>query len=179
MLHRLRQQAAVAATGAAALLFALATGAAWAADHGTPLPTRLVQAATQAEEGLLTVVRARDARRLEALLGEDFAMLAAPRPDEAVPLEDWVDAMTQQAGAGDYTVRAMTARELAPGRVLASFVLQPTGRPGKGRAPVFVIDIWQTDATPWTLLSRHAALVGGAARAIPGFVPARELPKKY
>lgn len=176
MLHRLRQQAAV---GTAAVLLCLAAGAAGAAGYGTVLPTRLVQAATQAEEDLLAVVRARDARRLEAQLGEDFAMLAAPQPDEAVPSEDWVDAMMQSPGAGDYTVRSMTARELAPGRVQASFVLQPTGKRGRGRAPVFVIDVWQTDATPWKLLSRHAALTGGAAKAIPGFAPPQTLPKKY
>lgn len=161
---------------AAALVLAAAAAAAGAADHGTPLPTRLVQAATQAEEGLLAVVRARDARRLEALLDEDFAMLAAPQPDTPVPLENWVDAMTQAAGAGDYAVRAMTAREFAPGRVQASFVLQPRS---KGRPAVFVIDVWQSDATPWRLLSRHAALTSGAARAIPGWAPSQELPKRF
>jgi hypothetical protein len=140
------------------------------------LPTRLVQAAVQAEEALLGAVRAHDARQLEAMLGDDFAMISAARPDSPVPFETWVDAMTQAPGAGDYGVRSMTAQEIAPGRVLASFVLQPRA---KTRKAVFVVDLWQSDLTAWRLLSRHAALAGGAAHAIPGDAPVQELPKKY
>lgn len=150
-------------------------GAAPAADHGTPLPTRLVQAATQAEEAVLAAARASDPRQLEALLGDDFAMISAAHADSPVPFEAWVDAMVRP-GAGDYAVRGVLAQEVAPGRVLSSLVLQPRG---KHRAPVFVVDLWQSDATPWRLLSRHAALGGGALTAIPGDAPAQELPKKY
>jgi hypothetical protein len=147
-----------------------------AAGSGAVLPTRLVQGAVQAEELLLDAVRAHDARRLEGLLGEDFAMIAATRPDSPVPFETWVDAMTQASGAGDYGVRGMTAQEVAPARVLASFVLQPRA---KARKAVFIVDLWQSDLTPWRLLSRHASLAGGGAQAIPGDAPVQELPKKF
>jgi len=169
VLHGLRQQAAVSLAA-----FALAT-AAGAADHGTPLPTRLVQAATQAEEALLAAARAQDARQLEALLGDDFAMISATHADSPVPYEDWVDAMARP-GAGGYEVRHVLAQEIGPGRVLTSLVLQPRV---KHQAPVFVVDLWQSDATPWRLLSRHAALAGGTLHAIPGDAPSQQLPKKF
>lgn len=169
MLHRLRQQAAVSL---AALALATAAGA---ADHGTPLPTRLVQGATQAEEAVLAAARAHDARQLEGLLGDDFAMISAAHADSPVPYEDWVDAMARP-GAGGYEVRSVLAQEVAPGRVLASLVLQPQARHA---APVFVVDLWQSDATPWRLLSRHASMAGGRVGTIPGDAPSRQLPKKF
>ncbi len=157
----------------AALVLAAPAGA---AGSGASLPTRLVQGASQAEDLLLAAARARDPRALEGLLGEDFMMISAARPDSPVPFEAWVDAMVKTAGAVDYSVRGMTAQEVATGRVLASFVLQPRG---KGRAAVFVVDLWQSDLTPWRLLSRHAALAGGAPHAIPGDAPVQELQKKF
>ncbi|CAM3769111.1 hypothetical protein [Roseateles saccharophilus] len=168
MLHGLRQQAAISL---AALALATPAGA---ADHGTPLPTRLVQAAVQAEESVLAAARAHDARQLEGLLGDDFSMISATHADSPVPYEAWVDAMVRP-GAGDYAVRAVLAQEVAPGRVLSSLVLQPRAR----QAAVFVVDLWQSDVTPWRLLSRHAARAGGPAKALPGDAPSQDLPKKF
>jgi len=167
----------VAVLGGLALSLLLATPLAAApVGSGVALPTRLVQLATQAEETLLAAMKARDAKRMEALLGDDFQMHMAQRPAEPVPLEDWIDSVQAHPDAADYRVTAMTARE-AGSAVVASFLLQP--KAGQARPAVFIVDVWQPGSPDWRLLVRHASLTTGNPGAIPGNAKSAVLPKKF
>jgi Domain of unknown function (DUF4440) len=154
---------------AAAMVLALgALHAAPAAAQGAAPAhvTRAVQAFTELENTLLRAIRERDGTRLGGLLGDDFEMIVAPSPASPVPREDWL-ASVRKPGAGAYAVEDMSVREMGS-VAIASFVLRPApARPGA--VPVFMVDTWErADATHWQLTARHAAVVAGSRRSIPG-----------
>jgi hypothetical protein len=153
--------------GAAAALLAatLFPAAAQPGRSAVPTLTRPMHIAQQSENRLLEALKAHDEASLAGLLADDFHMVVGPDAGFPVLREDWLASVKAQAAPGAYTLKGLTARDVA-GQVLASFTLEPEA---KSAPAVFVVDLWQPAADGSSrLLYRFASLAKGPRSAIPG-----------
>ncbi len=130
-----------------------------------PHITRSAQTFKQLEEALQQALHDANVSQLDAMLGEEFQMIAAQDPGTVTPRDEWIAGM-HQAGATAYAVERMSVREIGA-VAIASFVLRPTSA-RTGALPISVVDVWERGDTTWVLTTRHAAPLKGPRCAVPG-----------
>ncbi len=164
----------------------VATALAWLLLSGSPAAlatqpavaphiTRTAQTFKQLEETLQQALRDSNTSQLEAMLGEEFQMIAAQDPGTVTPRDEWLAGM-HQAGATAYAVERMSVREIGA-VAIASFVLRPTSA-RTDALPIAVVDVWERGDATWVLTTRHASPLKGPRYAVPGETKTPPMNKK-
>lgn len=132
-----------------------------------PTVTRAVQLFSTLETELLDAVRGRDSEALKKIVAEEFELRSASLPGRPTARAQW----QQQAFSGapfDSHVEQMAVHDYGQ-LALVSFQWKLEG-PRKGALPrqIFVVDTWKQSDDGWMLVTRYAATVDGATKAVPG-----------
>jgi hypothetical protein len=129
-----------------------------------PTMTRLVRVFLDHEEALLRAQRAGSATEFDRLLADDFELVVARRPGDAVSREDWLAAIAR-GPVRDWAFEQMAVHDHGDLAVV-SFLMRPPAD-AAGALPVFVVDAWGRAGDGWQLKTRYAAPVPGTG-TVPG-----------
>ena len=161
-------------------LLALAQTTAQAAPPRTvPTVTRTVQQFSMLENDWLDAVHNRDAAALNKIVSDDFELRSAGMPGRPTARAEW----QQQAFAAppmDSRIDQMAVHDFGELAVV-SFMWQLSA-PKNSALPkqVFVVDTWKQMDGGWKVVTRYAATVDGASKAVPGAdLAAPAINKKY
>jgi ketosteroid isomerase-like protein len=144
-----------------------------------PTVTRTVQQFSTLENEWLDAVHDRNADALKKIVADEFELRSASVPGRPTPRAEW----QQQAFAAppvESTIEQMAVHEY--GELAVVSFLWKIAAPKNSAVPtkVFVVDTWKQMDGGWKAVTRYAATVDGASKAVPGAdMSAPAVNKKY
>jgi hypothetical protein len=162
----------------------LAGGSAIAAPPSKPpgtisTMTRWIKLFYDREEELITALKNKDIKNIDALVAVDFELRGSGAPANPVPRAEWLAKSQTEASAYSSNIEQMAVHELNETAIVSYLWKSSTPSQPGGSQDVFVVDVWKLTNQAWKLAIRYAS-PSSVNFNPPGFVvPPEVIDKRY